>query len=66
MFKLIIWILWLIVLLMLCFMQSRRVLLTPQLGLVGCFLPQALLSIYYVDRWDMNFAPKTMIVLMGG
>lgn len=66
MFKLLIWIGWLLFLVLLCVVLSRRVLLTPQFCFVGCFLPQALFALYFVERWEIDFSFETMVVLMGG
>lgn len=66
MIKLIFWIAWLIILLLLCYMLSRKVLLTPQFGLIACFIPQAIYALFYVKAWSLDFAPETMLVLFGG
>lgn len=66
MIALIIWIFWLISLLSLCMFLSKRVLLTPQFGFIGCFIPQAVYAIFYVKAWDLDFSSNTILVLFGG
>lgn len=66
MIKLLAWILWLFLLLVICIMQSKRILLTPQLCIVAGFIPQALFAIYYVDIWGIDFCAKTMVTIYGG
>ncbi len=63
--RVIIWIVWLIGLLLLCVAQSRRVLLTPQLGFVASFIPQAVFLLFFVDKWDVKLSNETMLVLIG-
>lgn len=66
MIKLLTWIIWLCLLLVICIAMSKRVLLTPQLSILAGFLPQAVFAVYYVDIWDIDFSSKTMITIFGG
>ena len=66
MLNLVLWIIWLIFLSLMCYVLSHRVLLTPQLGLIACFIPQAIYALFYVKAWDLNFSFETICVLMGG
>ena len=45
---------------------SGRSLLTPQLVYVGCFLPQAIFALYFVEKWEIKLCAETMLVLIGG
>ena len=64
--SLIVWIIWLLFLLVLCLIQSPRVLLTPQFGFVGCFVPQAFYALFYVQEWNLDFSFVTSLILIGG
>ena len=66
MLKLILWIIWLIFLSLMCYILSHRVLLTPQFGLIACFIPQAIYALFYVKAWDLDFSFETICVLFGG
>lgn len=66
MLKLILWITWLILLSLMCYVLSRKVLLTPQFGLITCFIPQAIYALFYVKVWNLDFSFETMFVLFGG
>ena len=49
-----------------CYILSQNVLLTPQFGLIACFIPQAIYALFYVKVWDLDFSTETMCVLFGG
>lgn len=66
MIKLILWITWLILLSLMCYILSHKVLLTPQFGLIACFIPQAIYALFYVKVWNLDFSFETMCVLFGG
>ncbi len=66
MMRVIFWLACLIGLLLLCVLQSRRVLLTPQFGFVASFIPQAALLLYFIDAWDVDLCDETMWVLLSG
>ena len=66
MISLIVWTATLLILLWICNLFSRHVLLTPQFCYVGCFLPQAVFSFYFVSRWNAGLSVETMFVLISG
>lgn len=49
-----------------CVILERRVLLTPQFCFIGCFLPEAIYALFYVNAWKLDFSVETMFVLFGG
>ena len=53
-------------LLCLCVAQSRRVLLTPQLGFIASFIPQALFLLFFIDKWSVELGDETLLALIGG
>ena len=66
MIKLAMWILWLFLLVVLCCLQSSRILITPQLGYFAGFLLQAVFALHLVNLWDLNLSWYTMFILFGG
>lgn len=63
--RVIIWIVWLLFMLTLCFVQSRRVILTPQFGFIVGFIPQAVFLFFFIEKWKINLSNQTMYVLIG-
>ncbi len=66
MIKLVMWIFWLFLLVVLCCLQSSRILITPQLGYFAGFLLQAVFALHLVNLWDLNLSWDTMFILYGG
>ncbi len=60
------WIVWLIVLAFLARRSSQKVLLSPQVGFIVCFLPQAIYALLYVNLWELELSDNTLFVLCGG
>lgn len=61
-----VWLMGLIILLSLCVLQSPRMLLTPQFGFIGCFIPQAVSLFFYLPMWDTDISVKTVILTLSG
>lgn len=53
-------------LLSLCVVVSGRILLTPQVCFVACFLPQAVFAIFFVEQWGIEFCTETVLILFSG
>lgn len=66
MVKMFVLIAWLIFLLLLSMLASKRVLLTPPFGFICGFLASALYCLFWVDKWDLDLSNATLGVLCGG
>lgn len=66
MVSLIIWSYWLIFLVLICFVSSRRMLLTPQSVFICGFIPQVLFSFYFIKKWRIELSSETLLVLVVG
>lgn len=61
-----VWLIGLIILLSLCVLQSPHMLLTPQFGFIGCFIPQAISLFFYLPMWNTDISVKTVILTLSG
>lgn len=57
---------WLIFLLFLCLLTSKKVLITPQLGFIGGFFASVTYGLFWVDEWSLELSNETFWVLFGG
>lgn len=63
--RVVLWIIWLLFMFVLCMVQSKRVILTPQFGFIVGFIPQAVFLLFFVEKWKINLSDQTMYVLIG-
>lgn len=56
----------LIVMLYLSYITSKGILFTPQFGFAISFIPQALLALFYVKKWNLDIGMETVLVIVGG
>lgn len=66
MVKMVILEIWLIFLIFLCLLSSKKVLITPQLGFVGGFFVSVTYGLFWVDEWSLELSNGTFWVLFGG
>lgn len=54
-------------LLFLCQNFSKRILITPEFLFLAGFIPQLAYAFFYVNKWDLNLDPNTLLVyILGG
>lgn len=54
-------------LILLCRRVSNRIILTPEFVFIGCFIPQFVLALFYVKKWDLALCLDTVLVyVLGG
>ena len=53
-------------LLCLCITCSSRIAFTPEFCFIGCFLPQLVYALFYVERWNFDISVETICVYFIG
>lgn len=54
-------------LLLLCQYASKKIILTPEFVFIGSFIPQFVLALFYVEKWDLTLCADTVLVyILGG
>ena len=56
-----------LMLLVFCKLASKKIILTPEFVFIGCFIPQFVLALFYVEKWDLILCTDTFFVyILGG
>lgn len=55
-----------LLLLLLCKLASKKIMLTPEFVFIGCFIPQFILALFYVEKWDLILCADTFFVYIFG
>ena len=66
MIRLVVWILWVFILLIISFLVSPQNIMTPEFLFFIGFFAQAVYAVFYVDLWNLDFSNLTMSVLFVG